>query len=99
MTDYDDVLNRISLIIDSHNLEPKDFMFVFPNMKSNTVANELETKLNKYIMSKSRDEKQNGMKTEYEDIKDRTEELLAVLRDDKPLCKMLVDMMNARKIK
>lgn len=47
--------NYVDLIIEKVNYErekynylPKDFLFVFPIMKSNLIASELETKLNKY---------------------------------------------------
>lgn len=52
----DDVVNKIIKLVDhevdKYNYKPKDFLFLFPIMKNNILATELETKLNKYWLDK-----------------------------------------------
>ena len=48
----DNIINKVDSEVKSHNYEPKDFMFIFPMMKGNIIAGELETRLNEYWINK-----------------------------------------------
>lgn len=64
-TDEDKVNGEVNKIIgyvdkevNTHAYKPKDFLFVFPIMKGNQLAGELETKLNEYWSKRYEDENQ-----------------------------------------
>ena len=44
----DDIIANVDKEVKLHNYLPEDFLFVFPIMKSNLIAGELETRLNEY---------------------------------------------------
>ena len=47
MKEYiDTLLEKVNYEVDTNGYLPEDFMFIFPYMKKNALANELETKLN-----------------------------------------------------
>ena len=51
----DKIIKTVDKEVRLHNYSPEDFLFVFPIMKSNLIACELETKLNEYWIN-SKDE-------------------------------------------
>lgn len=53
------IIEKVHDEVEQHGYIPNDFLFVFPVMKSNLVAIELETKLNEYWIEK------NGDNSEY----------------------------------
>lgn len=46
------IINIVDNEVEKHNYKPEDFLFIFPMLKSNTFACELETELNKYWLKK-----------------------------------------------
>ena len=50
------ILYYVNYEVEENNRLPKDFLFIFPIMKSNVLAVELETKLNDYWIEKNNDE-------------------------------------------
>jgi len=48
----DTLLEKVNHEVDTNGYLPEDFMFIFPYMKKNSLANELETRLNEYWISK-----------------------------------------------
>lgn len=48
----DSIIEIVDKEVKKHNYKPEDFLFVFPIMKNNIVAGELETKLNEYWIEK-----------------------------------------------
>ena len=48
----DEVLKCVDSEVTKHNYKPEDFLFIFPIMKRNLLASELETKLNNYWINK-----------------------------------------------
>ena len=46
------IIKIVDLEVNSHDYKPNDFLFLFPIMKNNYIANELETKLNEYWIDK-----------------------------------------------
>lgn len=60
------LLEKVNHEVDTNGYVPEDFMFIFPYMKSNSLANELETKLNEYWISKFEDKNYtNTIKNSY----------------------------------
>jgi hypothetical protein len=53
----DTLLDKVNHEADTHGYLPEDFMFIFPMMKSNVIAGELETRLNEFWISKFEDPK------------------------------------------
>jgi hypothetical protein len=51
----DTVLEKVNYEVNTNGYLPEDFMFIFPYMKNNSLASELETKLNEYWISKFED--------------------------------------------
>lgn len=47
-----DILDIVDKEVDKNKYVPEDFLFIFPIMKSNSIASELETKLNHYWIEK-----------------------------------------------
>ena len=50
-----DIIEYVDNDVQKYNYLPQDFLFIFPIMKSNLIATELETKLNKYWIDKRQD--------------------------------------------
>ena len=48
----DKIIKKIEYQVDKYNYKPEDFLFLFPIMKMNILAGELETKLNKFWLEK-----------------------------------------------
>jgi len=48
----DVILHKVNTGVCQHGYKPNDFLFIFPMMKGNTLACELETKLNEYWIEK-----------------------------------------------
>ena len=48
----DKLLNYVDYEVSKHNYTPSDFLFIFPIMKNNILAVEIETKLNNYWLNK-----------------------------------------------
>ena len=46
------IIEKVKYQVDKYNYKPKDFLFIFPIMKSNILAFELETKLNNFWLDK-----------------------------------------------
>ena len=46
------IIEKVEIEVNTHNYKPEDFLFVFPIMKNNVLAVELETKLNEYWIKK-----------------------------------------------
>jgi len=46
------IIEMVKNEIDQYNYKPEDFLFLFPIMKNNLLAGELETKLNKFWLEK-----------------------------------------------
>ena len=46
------IIEKVEIEVNEHNYKPEDFLFVFPIMKNNVLAVELETKLNEYWIEK-----------------------------------------------
>ena len=51
----DTLLEKVNYEVNTNGYLPEDFMFIFPYMKNNSLASELETKLNEYWISKFED--------------------------------------------
>ena len=49
------ILEKVEYEVNTHKYSAKDFLFVFPIMKANILANELESRLNKYWIDKTSD--------------------------------------------
>jgi hypothetical protein len=45
--EINNIIDKVKYEINTHNYKPEDFLFIFPILKSNILACELETKLNK----------------------------------------------------
>lgn len=50
--EVDKIIELVEKEVDKYNYKPEDFLFIFPIMKSNILATELETKLNKFWLDK-----------------------------------------------
>ena len=50
--EIDKIIYLVEKEVDKFNYKPKDFLFIFPIMKSNILATELETKLNNFWLDK-----------------------------------------------
>ena len=50
--EVDKIIKLVEKEVNKHNYKPQDFLFIFPIMKSNILATELETKLNKFWLDK-----------------------------------------------
>jgi|TARA_B110000858_G_C17803701_1_gene476708 hypothetical protein len=50
--EVDKIIELVKKEVDKYNYKPEDFLFIFPIMKSNILATELETKLNKFWLDK-----------------------------------------------
>lgn len=48
------ILKKVEIEVERYDYKPEDFLFVFPIMKKNVLAVELETKLNEYWIKKSK---------------------------------------------
>lgn len=48
----DKIINKVDKEVNAHNYSPNDFIFIFPIMKNNYLAAQLETKLNAYWINK-----------------------------------------------
>ena len=48
----DSIIKMVDNEVKKHNYKPEDFLFVFPIMKNNIIAGELETRLNEYWIEK-----------------------------------------------
>ena len=48
----DKIIELVKKEVDKYNYKPEDFLFIFPIMRSNILASELETKLNKFWLDK-----------------------------------------------
>jgi hypothetical protein len=48
----DEIISRVDTQVNTYNYKPKHFLFIFPIMKENVIATELETKLNNYWINK-----------------------------------------------
>ena len=46
------IIKKIDFEIDKYNYSPEDFEIIFPIMKKNTLALELETRINEYMINK-----------------------------------------------
>ena len=46
------IIEKVEIEVNEHNYKPEDFLFLFPIMKNNVLAVELETKLNEYWIEK-----------------------------------------------
>nr|QFG74809.1 MAG: hypothetical protein [Megaviridae environmental sample] len=46
------ILEKVKLEVDKYNYKPEDFLFLFPIMKCNILAGELETKLNTFWLER-----------------------------------------------
>ena len=51
----DDIINKVDKEVNLHNYLPEDFLFIFPIMKSNLIAGELETRLNEYWIDRNQE--------------------------------------------
>lgn len=51
----DDIINSVDKEVNLHNYLPEDFLFIFPIMKSNLIAGELETRLNEYWIDRNQE--------------------------------------------
>lgn len=49
----DDIIKLVDKEVNNHNYLPQNFLFIFPIMKQNSIASELETKLNSYWIEKN----------------------------------------------
>tara|TARA_Y100000389_G_C17471304_1_gene531414 strand:- start:4499 stop:7894 length:3396 start_codon:yes stop_codon:yes gene_type:complete len=54
-SEADKIIELVNKEVEEYNYEPKDFLFIFPIMKGNTLAGELETKLNEFWLKKYTD--------------------------------------------
>jgi hypothetical protein len=52
----DDIMRLVDKEVNENNYLPHNFLFIFPIMKQNQIASELETKLNAYWIEKNKDE-------------------------------------------
>ena len=48
----DTIIHKIDLQVTNYEYKPKDFLIVFPIMKDNFLANELQTRINEYWIEK-----------------------------------------------
>ena len=55
MDHIDDIISKVDKEVNLHNYLPEDFLFVFPIMKSNLIACELETTLNEYWINRKQE--------------------------------------------
>lgn len=51
----DDIISKVDKEVNLHNYLPEDFLFIFPIMKSNLIAGELETRLNEYWINRKQE--------------------------------------------
>ena len=63
------IIEKVEIEVNEHNYKPEDFLFVFPIMKNNVLAVELETKLHEYWIKKYNcdDYKQYAILHQHED--------------------------------
>jgi hypothetical protein len=47
-----EIIDYVDAEVEEHNYMPENFLFIFPIMKANTLADELETRLNEYWINK-----------------------------------------------
>ena len=52
----DEVIERYKYEVETHNYSPNDFLIIFPIMKANVIAPELQTKIQEYWTEKNNDE-------------------------------------------
>lgn len=50
-----DIISKVKIEVNLHNYLPEDFLFIFPIMKSNLIAGELETRLNEYWINRKQE--------------------------------------------
>lgn len=55
--EVDNIINMVDREVEEYHYKPEDFLFIFPIMKSNLLADKLETKLNEYWLNKLNDKK------------------------------------------
>jgi hypothetical protein len=48
----DNIINMVDKEVEQYHYNPEDFLFIFPIMKNNLLADKLETKLNEYWLNK-----------------------------------------------
>lgn len=53
--EIDNIMKDFEKEVETHGYNPEDFLFIFPIMKSNKLADELETKINKFWGEKHQD--------------------------------------------
>lgn len=53
----DDIIDRVKYEVERHKYKPKDFLFLFPIMKGNSIAGELEARLIQFWSDRYKDEK------------------------------------------
>ena len=52
MNEVEQIIKKVEYEIDKYNYKPEDFLFLFPIMKANILACELETRLNSFWLKK-----------------------------------------------
>jgi len=52
MNEVEQIIKKVEYEIDKYNYKPEDFLFLFPIMKGNILACELETQLNSFWLKK-----------------------------------------------
>ena len=61
----DYIINKVDNEVKKHNYKPEDFLFVFPIMKNNIIAGELETRINEYWIEKISSNEKNEKYKKY----------------------------------